>query len=76
MTEICATCAEFSLKESPRAAEGIGLCAVPWEPSINPHKDWNERPCVLYMRAPDMSKRMAWIRKQEAETNNETEGTR
>jgi hypothetical protein len=66
-TDICATCANFSLKDSPQASEGIGRCGIPWEPHINPMRRWDERACVLFGKAPDMAKRVQWIEMRKRE---------
>jgi hypothetical protein len=60
---ICATCEKFSLKDSPRAPEGIGAChgydghAVTVEPFVR----WDSRPCVAYGKAADMAKRLQFV---------------
>lgn len=70
--EICARCDRFSLKDSPQANEGIGRCSVPWEPHINPLKRWDERACILFGKAPDISKREQFIAIRRREEGGNT----
>lgn len=60
---ICATCEFFTLRDSPRASEGIGAChgydghVAPVEPFVR----WDAPHCVLYGKAADMAQRLQWI---------------
>lgn len=65
---ICARCANFAIKhDAERAAKGIGRCDAGLEPSINPWMRWDTPFCVLFVKAPNMSKRSAWIAIQTPE---------
>lgn len=67
MTRICATCAHFTLKDSPQAAHGLGRChgydghVEPVEPYVR----WDAPFCVNYGKAPDIGKRMQWMKTQQ-----------
>lgn len=70
MSEICARCNHFKMKDYPKhAAVGLGRChgydngmttlAKPFIPWTNPG-------CARYTRAADMEVRTQWIEKQQA----------
>lgn len=62
----CARCEKFSVKDHPaEAAQGKGRCSVAWEKEIEPFMRWDERACVLFGRARNISARENWIRQQE-----------
>lgn len=62
-TDTCALCEFFSLRDSPRASEGIGRCSGydGHAPVAEPFVAWNGRACVHFGKAPDMAERLQWI---------------
>lgn len=71
--DICARCEFFSLKDSPRAAEGIGRCSGydGHAPVAEPFVAWNGRPCIHFGKAKDLAKRLQWIEmRKRAEAEN------
>jgi hypothetical protein len=72
--DICAMCEHFTL-EGGKPDEGIGRCLGYGETNPEQLVRWDRQFSVLFGPAPNMSKRMQWIRQQESrENNNQTEG--
>jgi len=58
--EICARCSEFTF-EGGKPEEGVGRCIGYGDNTLEPEVRWDHEYCVIFSRAPDMSKRMKWI---------------
>jgi hypothetical protein len=61
----CGFCTEFTAKDCPQAAEGIGACK-----QGNPGADGTtvhatQRPCVLFKRAADLTPREKFVAKHQ-----------
>lgn len=59
--KFCAKCAKSNFSDHPAEAEaGRVRCTM-----FEKFEDWNERACVLFDKAKNMSKRVVWIQEQQ-----------
>jgi hypothetical protein len=67
--EICARCERLKTEGYPdKLKQGHGYCQGHQNdsPSHGPFAAWNDRACVLFIRAKDMVLRQRWIERRQA----------